>query len=392
MTQEDFAIMAADALVKNGVDSTKLSLDRARYALVTKDDLGRPQNTVYLANFYDRYVSAGDNDALQSRIIEQIIGLTGNLEFPDNFEQAKSHLRIQVKEKWYFIDDKYSRIDFGEHFSATLAYDMDENILYVDNDVLEMWNVSFDDAFSIAHRQLADNTVFEFSTYRSARDKNDCCHFFTASDPYSSARAVFTGVLNDLQVLGDRLVVVPHRDHLFITGSKCQFGLSHTLSAINELKDAPGALPPILLNLVDEYYYPYQLPKDHPLHADYRLLELNYLNTLYGAQKAELDSQFEQLSGNRFVSDHKIATSGRVPFSTCLIAEDQIPCLIPKVDYIIFGDSEQQCQAVCSWSQAQHILGGDQFIALDCYPKRFEVVQYPIDTQLEEMGFEPFPE
>ncbi len=43
ITQEDFAVIAAEALVKSGVEGKHfLSLDKARYALVVKDGLGRP--------------------------------------------------------------------------------------------------------------------------------------------------------------------------------------------------------------------------------------------------------------------------------------------------------------------------------------------------------------
>ena len=357
ISQEDFALLAAEALLKNGIARDSLSLDQARYSLVVKDGLGRPLNTIYLANFFDRYVSASADADTKSKILNQIVGLTAQLDFPRDFETARTHLRIQVKERWFFEDDKYTRIDFGEHFSATLAYDMPDNILYVDNDILDCWQVSFDDAFSIAHRQMAQLTEFAFDTYRSDSNKNDCCHFFSASDSYSSARAVFTNIMKDLPVLGDTLVMVPHRDHLFITGSDCNFGLRHTLSAVAELQGQPGSLPPILLKLVDDYYHPYILPTGHPLRNQYRSLELEFLNRLYGAQKADLDARFENLTGKRFVSKYKFCDDRISPFSTTVVMRELLPCLIPKADFIFFGDGEEP-DAVCAWDRALAVLKG----------------------------------
>ncbi|HIA54502.1 MAG TPA: hypothetical protein EYN91_20855 [Candidatus Melainabacteria bacterium] len=390
ISQEDFAVLATDALVKSGVDEGSLSLDQARYSLVVKDGLGRPLKTIYLANFFDRYTSASGDESAQAKILSQIVGLTAQLDFPRDFEEARPHLRIQVKERWFFEDDKYTRIDFGEHFSATLAYDMPDNILYVDNDILECWNVSFDDAFSIAHRQLAQLTEFAFDTYRSDVNKSDCCHFFSSSDSYSSARAVFTNIMADLPVIGDTLVMVPHRDHLFITGSECNFGLRHCLSAIKELQGQPGSLPPILLKLVDEYYFPYTLPEEHPLRNQFRSLELEYLNRLYGAQKADLDARFEHITGKRFVSKYKYCDDRINPFSTSFISKDLLPCLLPKADYIFFGEGEEP-EAICSWATAVAILK-DKLKEINCYPKRYEVTEYPTDGEIYDMGFETLPE
>lgn len=389
ITQEDFAIIAGEALVKSGVEESSLSLDKARYALVVKDGLGRPLNTIYLANFFDRY-AASDAEEARAKIINQIIGLTANLDFPQDFEEARPHLRIQVKERWWFADDKYTRIDFGEHFSATLAYDLPDNILYIDNDILECWNVSFDDAFSIAHRQMAEKTEFAFATYRSDSNKEDCCHFFSTDDSYSSARAIYTGIVSDLPVLGDTLVMVPHRDHLFITGSECKFGLRHSLSAIKELQDQPGALPPILLKLVDEYYHPFELPVGHPMHGEFKTLELDYLDRLYAAQKAELEARFEQVTGKRIVSKFKYSDDRFSPFSSTYVGKDLLPCLLPQTDFIFFGEG-QQPESVCSWQRAAEILKG-KLKPIDCYPKRFEVTVYPSPVEIEAMGFDKLPE
>jgi len=390
MTQDDFAVIAADALIKSGIVKESLSLDKARYSLVMKDELGRPLKTIFLANFFDRYMQASGDEDGQSKIINQIVGLTGNLDFPRDFEQARPHLRIQVKERWWFEDDRYTRIDFGEHFSATLAYDMPDNILYVDNDTLESWGVTFDQAFSIAHRQLAENTDFAFSTYKSDINKADCCHFFSASDPYSSARAVFTNIVADLPVLGDTLVLVPHRDHLFITGSECGFGLRHSLSAVKELQEQPGALPPILLKLTDEFYHPYELAIDHPLHGEYKKLQLQFMDRLYAAQKAELEARFEQVTGSRTISKFHCAYDRLSPFSSTYVGKKLTPCLIPRSDFIFFGEGEQP-EAICSRFRAETILK-DKLRPLDCYPKRIEVIEYPTPQEIEAMGFDNLPD
>ncbi len=54
-------------------------------------------------------------------------------------------------------------------------------------------------------------------------------------------------------------------------------------------------------------------------------LELDYLDRLYAAQKAELDARFEQVTGKRIVSKFKYSDDRFSPFSSTYVGKDLLP-------------------------------------------------------------------
>jgi len=389
LSSQDFAIMAAAALVKDGVEENSLSFDPEKFVLEIKDGRGVPVNTIRLHNFYARYTATSDSEVHQ-RIFKQMVDLSHGLQTALSWEEAAPKLRPIARQKWWLRDDNCPAFDLGEHLRVAIGYDFDDHIAYVTNEDLTGWGVSFDDAYDTAFNNLVEITEFVFDTYASEEGSPDCCHFFSAEDSYGASRIVFTKGVESMPVLGDLLVAVPSKDHILVTGSECSYGLEETLAAIKELQEQPGALVPTLMRLEDGFFYPYELPKDHALYADFQRLKMDYVDRLYHSQKEELKSQFDGLTGNVTYLVHKVNYDKDVPVSVTFVAPEFIPCSLPKTDYVIFGTQEGPL-AIATWDRVEMILE-EKLLPIDSYPVRYEINEFPSEAILELLGFVNFGE
>jgi hypothetical protein len=96
------------------------------------------------------------------------------------------------------------------------------------------------------------------------------------------------------------------------------------------------------------------------------------------------------VTGKRIVSKYRYSDDRFSPFSSTYVGRDLLPCLLPKSDFVFFGEGEQP-EAICAWPRMEEILQ-DKLNPIDCYPKRFEVTEYPSPCEITAMGFDPLPE
>jgi uncharacterized protein YtpQ (UPF0354 family) len=389
MSAQNFAIMAANALIEGGVDRQTLSFDPDKFDLVVKDGRGEPVNTVHLASYYARFKATSETE-VHERIFKQIKLHAQPSELPSTLDEAASQLRITIRLKWFFENDMFPQVNMGDHLCAVIAYDMPESMLFVTHETLEMWEANFDEVFDIAQANLEHETTFEFDTYANKNDSEDRAHFFSSEDAYGAGRAIFTAQLASLPVRGETLVAIPIKDRILITGSECSTGLEDVLSAIKELQQQPGDLCPILMHLKDDCYLPYKLPKDHQLWRDYRILELEFIDWLYGSQVEKLQEEFDGISGRITYISHKFDSDRSEPTSICFIAPEFIPCSIPKTDYVIFGNREGPF-AICTRQKLEVVLA-EKLLRINSYPVRYEINEFPSEAILEMLGFDSLPE
>jgi len=384
LSTQDFAIMAAAALVKDGVEQNTLSFDPDRFVLEIKDGRGAPINTINLQNFYARYTATEDNQ-VHERIFKQMIQLSRGVEAALTWDEAAPKLRPITRQKWWFRDGTFPTFDIGEHLVIAIGYDFDEHIQYVDGEQLEGWGVGFDEAFDVACNNLFDKSEFLADVWAKDEDKLDCCHIITAEDSYCSSRVLLVDTIAAMPVRGELLVAVPSKDHVLVTGSESRYGLAKAFEVMAELQDQPQALVPTLMRIENGYYVPYELTIDHPFYGDFRRLEMQYLDRLYHSQKVELQSQFEGVTGHITYLSHKVNGDIEVPTSVCFVAPEFIPCSLPKTDYVIFGTQEGPL-AVATWERVEMILE-EKLLCMDYYPVRYEINEFPNEAIVDLLGF-----
>lgn len=378
LSKQDFALEAVQALLKSGIEQSNIYLDLLSFTIQIKGDRGEVLTSMTLSPFYRLYENKPDN---LDKILTEIVETRKSVDLPASFEEAKPQLRPVVRIKWFYPKEDFPQIEIGEHLCVLLGIDTPTNILYCDNYILNRWDCKFEDAIDYAIEELGKNTEFEFDTSRSNKDKDDVCHFFTIGDDYAASRVVFSGILESLPVKGDTLVVVPSKGYVMVTGTMGEFGLSHTISAVAELHDKPDALSPHFMLLKDGAYYPFEFDAEHQFFKETSILENEFMEQLYYAQKEQLSSSFESIIGKHKLLDY---VSNKKEYSLCVIEPDDIPASIPAACVIVFTQNEEMLAAAPLF----HVLNimGDSVRALNLYPERFELNRFPNDEELDQIS------
>ncbi|MBP7862056.1 hypothetical protein KA183_10260 [bacterium] len=378
LSKQDFALEAIQALIKSGIDQTNLYLDLDPFAIQIKGARGEVLTSMSLSPYYRLYEN---NPDAKEKLLAEIVETKNSVNIPASFEEAKPQLRPVVRIKWFYPKEDFPQIEIGEHLCVLLGIDTPTTILYCDNYILNKWNAKFEDAIDYAIESLGKNTEFEFDTSRSNSDNEDVCHFFTINDDYAASRVVFSGILESLPVKGDTLVVVPSKGYVMVTGTMGEFGLAHTFDAVAELHEKPDALAPHFMLLKDGAYYPYEFDPEHPLFKDTSVLENEFMEQLYYAQKEQLSASFESIIGKHKLLDY---VSNKKEYSICVVEPEDIPASVPAASVIVFTSQEEMLAAAPLF----HVLNimGDTMIPLDLYPERFEMNRFPSEEELEQIS------
>jgi len=378
LSKEDFALEAIQALIKSGVESSNIYLDMLPFSLQVKGDRGEVITSMSLSPYYRIYENNPDS---KDKILVEIVDTKNSVNIPSTFEEAKPQLRPVVRIKYFYPVEDFPQIEIGEHLCVLLGIDTPTTILYCDNYILSKWDCKFEDAIDYAIEELGKNTQFEFDTSRSNTDKEDVCHFFTIGDDYSASRVVFSGILESLPVKGDTLVVVPSKGYVMVTGTKSEFGLAHTLNAVAELHEKPDALAPHFMLLKEGAYYPYEFEPEHPLFKETSILENEFMEQLYYAQKEQLSASFDFVVGKHKLLDY---VSNKKEYSICVVEPGDIPASIPAASVIVFTQNEEMLAAAPLF-HALNIMS-DAVKPLDLYPERFELNKFPDEEELEQIS------
>lgn len=378
LSKQDFALEAVQALIQSGVEQSNIYLDLLSFTIQIKGGRGEVLTSMTLSPFYRLYESRPDN---KDKLLAEIVETRSAVNIPASFEEAKPQLRPVVRIKWFYPKEDFPQIEIGEHLCVLLGIDTPTTILYCDNYILSRWDCKFEDAIDYAIEELGKNTQFEFDTSRSNNDKDDVCHFFTVADDYAASRVVFSGILESLPVKGDTLVVVPSKGYVMVTGTMGEFGLSHTINAVGELHEKPDALAPHFMLLKDGAYYPFEFDPEHQFFKETSILENEFMEQLYYAQKEQLNSSFEGVIGKHKLLDF---VSNKKEYSLCVIEPDDIPASIPAASVIVFTHNEEMLAAAPLF----HVLNlmGDAIQPLNLYPERFELNRFPTEEELDQIS------
>ena len=315
-------------------------------------------------------------------------------EIPQTFEEAKPHLRPKIwsRATFDFMELK-SLIDggkvpdlpldpLGSHLYSSLVYDTVNSMRSVSNEDLSNWGTTFYEALEIACDRLQGTTM-------AIAKIGDGFHSSVSGDNYDSARILLVGRRN-FDVVGDEIVTGPHRDAMYLAGSKDEvslkilFGLTAKAA---EVESRP--LSPLPLRLVDGEWQDWTPPKNHVLRGQYDDLELPFLGGLYSEQKEILDI----LLGEKAIFVASFAAVQKKDseklLSYCVWSRN-VDSLLPRTQVVVFltGGS---VVASGEWDHVadivRHLMVADETY----YPVRYRVPNFPSNEQLAAIGrVQPF--
>ena len=391
-TKDAFARALIDTARKLN-DIPQVAYDKARFRLGLADAQGH----LNLHNIYEEFLVAGlfARRSLLKRYVK-LIAQSHTSTIPDTFRRAQPNLLPRVRERSYHSLTKlyYQREGLeteepayrviSDHLVVELAYDMPDSIMTINQSTIDDWGVGVDMALDLAIQNLADATQSRFvSPARGVYVSN-------WRDNYDASRLVLIDLIRELDVQGDPVAMVPHRDALIITGSEDVNGLAKMVDLTDDAASETRFMTAIPVRLQWNEWVPYELPDDHELAPRFELLRAQTFARNYDEQHASLEALHECCGKDIFVASYSAARKEDIGAieSYCVWSKNLVS-LLPQTDIVYFYDDdapeEDQLVATASWERVQAVVP-NLMMKQNLCPPRYLVDTFPSKEQLAELG------
>ncbi|MES2296071.1 MAG: hypothetical protein V4582_03470 [Pseudomonadota bacterium] len=373
------------AALKEAGDERPWRLDQAQERLHTgqNGDAAMPSDIINLGNMYRMWLreEISARDAHLSRTARSM----QPVKPAASFAGAHSHLLPIVRNS---ADRGQVRImgapgsevpvyrPLVPGLDLCLGYDSDDNILRLGAHDLKKWDLSEDQAFSLALDNLRA---------QSATPMRDCGHGLFESawnDDYSASRLLLTELMVRQAGPGAPVAMVPGKDVLLLTCDSNDVGMALMVRRAETIMAQPNALAPLMLRLEDGQWRDFVPPA--------RAIKLSHLRKqwegeLYQQQKQLMGKKYAAAGKHIFVSSYMVGGGGDdAPTRSACSWSKGVLSLLPKTDILCLVDphSDQSQAVVVNWDDALPIVGGLMHATLD-EPPRYKVTRFPDPQQLD---------
>jgi len=391
LSKDDFGQTVADRIRQAGEPGsvTYVSEDFR----IDVEDQGEMVGQFNLHNVYQEYCArrAEERETMLSKIVQ--VALARHKKLPEDWDDAKPDIMPAVRSRATFemlwlehrAPGGQDRPDLpacevGDHLLAVLVYDLPAATQTLTGQQLDDWGVSFYEAMEVAKENLA---AIEISIAKTG----DGFYAVLTGDSYDSSRLLLLELVHQLEVRGDPIAMVPHRDVLLITGSEDADGLAMMAQFADAAFEHPRYLSCLPLRLEGTEWESWMPPDDHPLADTYRRLEVMSLGVMYERQEELLNAVNAKEGAGLFVATYAVLEdrAGRT-FSSAVWA-DGLETLLPKTHKLFLVRQGQGIVASGDWDRVQEVVG-DLLEETDLYPVRYRVQAFPSDEQLVAIGNE----
>ncbi len=375
--------------------AVNMEFDSEQSCLTQKDDDG----VVNLGNIYHEHCSLSRSDRrVHLQQLAQLFGGMGELELPEDFEDAKKHLRPKIWSRSTFdlmelqrtVDGNDEPFDsplyaVGSHLYASLVFDTETSMQSITNGTLRDWDVSYYEAHEFACHNLDDSSI----AYTRI---GDGFHSALSGDNYDSSRVMLLDKIRSMSVEGEHVAIVPHRDAMYVAGSEDETSLSIMLELTKKaVAEEPRPLSPLPVVLRDGQWEDWEPPLNHALRPLFEELELGFLGNLY-ADQTQLLTELEESGRLEWFpasfSAMQDNTTEQV-MSYCVWGRE-VHTLLPRTQIIVFYD-DSGLLASGIWQKVVDVVGDLIVEDESYYPRRYAVREFPSEEQLSAIGkIQPF--
>ena len=391
LSKDEFGQTVAARIKKAGEPGsvTYVSED-FRIDIEDEDELVQQFN---LENVYQEYCArrVEEQEMMVSKIVQT--ALVRHRTIPEDWEDVQPDVMPAVRNRATFemlsleqrsqgkpaLTDLPS-LGVGDHLLALLVYDMPESTQTIPGQQLQDWGVSFYEAMEVAKENLA---AIEMSVSKAG----DGFYAVMTGDSYDSSRLLLLDLLPQLEIQGEPIAMVPHRDVLLITGTEDLDGLAMMAQFAEAAFEHPRYLSCQPLALDGTQWVSWMLPADHPHFLQYRLLEVKSLAGLYERQQELLTAVYEQEGIETFIATYRMAESNTGSILSYSVWADGVDTLLPKTHKLFLAHPERGILAGGDWDKVQQVVG-DLLEETDLYPVRYRVQGFPLEEQLAAIGNE----
>jgi len=320
-------------------------------------------------------------------LLSKAIGRLANV--PGSWAKAKGRLRPRVLPRVNFELDRLGRepgtphLNLGEHLSVYLVYDRPLVAVEVSGELLEMWQVTFEEAYI----QAVKNVRLKLEV------KELEPHVYATVGSDSATLLLQPELLKELDVLGD-LVIWP-MDALFITGSSYPGSLEKIWEvriAEKELSEHVMDMPLVHRDGIWSEFIPEG--------SNWQNRASRLLARRYNLQKEPLQAVIAESSDvlvpdALWVSEEEDDANG---FTMAVHGPELEEQLLPRCDTIMLingiedtASGRQPDFAMLTWEEFEQLMG-DRLSPADYFPVRYRAIGCPEIPQTDGALPERFKE
>jgi len=384
-----FARLIAKA-IRDAGETAQVRYDAHDFSLKAE----RPANILYLGNAYAEYRAAPR--AARKDVLRRFVRtwFTYRREVPDTFADACPDLLPSVRSRSDFEltplrlrakgqgETVWPYSVLAGNLGVGVVYDLPDSMMQVQQERLDSWCVTLDEALEVAYDNLRKRSGKGFE------QPSPGVWLSAWRDNHDAARLTIPDLLVQYEVRGDLVAAVPNRDILVLTGSEDEAGLEFLLSLVEQQMEKPRPLSAVPVRLDGKIWLPYRAGPESPLHERFRLLQVKSVGQDYAEQAEALNALHERTGEDKFVGSYLAIKRGGEVVTYCVWSEG-VDSMLPRTDEIYFvhgtGGDKGEIAARGSWDRVMGVVGG---LAEPCglYPERYRVRVFPTPEQLAAIG------
>jgi hypothetical protein len=378
--------MALDG-IRRAREKKTIVYDKEEFCLRAEDG-----HIAFLGNAYQEYCAA--QKPCRAEVLQKYVRVwfTHQRETPESFEDAQPDVLPALNSRAYYelvplrvLQENGKKLDVpyqvvGEHFGASLVYDMPESRTSIGQAQLDKWGVTFYEGMEVAREALS-----QLKHPFMGPAEGDGVYLSMAKDSYDASRILHLDLIRQFRVTGAPVAMIPNRETLIVTGAEDADGLKGMLALAKDAMQQPRYISGIALRLDGEEWSPWLPDVTHPLYWAFRALQAQSLGHDYSEQKEILDKLNEKAGKDVFVASFSgMSDKGTDRVFSYSVWTKDVPTFLPHTDRILLNKNGEQ-PVMVEWDRAVEVVG-DLMKPLDMYPPRFEVAEFPTDKQLAAMG------
>lgn len=356
LSQETFARIALKQMSKVKLFS-ELTYEADHFCIRFKDS-NRLTMTFNLHNVFKDYVKADSKD--RTGVLNKYIQSFATSVDMSNSEVAMRNLLPVVRDRAMFeyglLSGRLSGIHkdsnvvptlpFFGHLVVALVVDSEHSTTSVNAGKLAEWGIDFPNAMEVAVANLRERTEDRFNPIGRGV-------FISAwSDVFDASRLLLTDMLHRLPIKGDPVIAIPSRNHLLVTGSGNEQGISDLIDIAEDiLTNDTRPLAAQLFQFHDGSWRVF----DGGQHARDKLSKPEYLRRfgVYADQKKLLDQIHEKEGVDVFVASYLVYENSELGglFGAAQLSRG-VKTLLPKADYAWFYCPENREIISVPWTAA----------------------------------------
>ena len=369
---DEFARLASEAMRRCGW--AEPAYDAAAFSLRVND------HEIYsLSNVFDTYTNA--SSAERPNLLDRWFEGLRDQRVPDTFEEARPSLMLMLRQRREPLTTSVklnlatpARMlgrPLSDDLDIAVAYDRPSALTRLAPESLQTWAVDEDTVVAAAEANLRKKSAPSW--------KRDAPGVATSawSDSFDAARLLLADVVATAPIDGEKVVMVPDRDRLYVASANDVDGLSRmatlALAAYDENRYPLSAGAFVVREGI---WRSFEMPE--AVRYDIQKRRVAVLQDAYGAQKTLLDRSSPD---DIFVATFQAYASDQqrqiFSASTWTIG---VPTLLPKTDQLMLVRAEKDVVRV-HWDDAMRIAG-ERIQVSDGWPQRYVVRTFPSDAEL----------